>query len=414
MRPIVLLCAALLTLPLASVASQGSAPSVVLESLSGATERRPLAEFDLARATAPDTLFVRPQGLPRGETLVGADVAWLRLHGDGQHGGDHVRAHVRGGAEDLLRVELFDTADWVVSVDRIAELVFRERISAEVLAGLEPAESGDLLFWIREGGGLDRVPGTLLEFGAEGPRLESSFGERTYPWGEIAALFVEALDEGTPHEAVGSDPGLRVGAVVGVDLVDGGRLFGVLEALDAEVCRIATAPGREVELPLWSVAEVAVDDGRARYLSELDPIRAREGSAFGDDLGLTWHHRRDRAVTGGPLRAGGRVWRRGLGVHAPSELTWELGGTWTSLRGSVAIDDEVLLLAARGSVVFRVQVDGDVRFESDIVRGGRPPLSLPPIDLRGARELTLEVDMSDEHFVADRANWLGLLLVREP
>ncbi|HVS18908.1 MAG TPA: NPCBM/NEW2 domain-containing protein [Planctomycetota bacterium] len=380
--------------------------ALVLVDAAGAVRRIPVAEAGLDGAGASEVLFARPVGLPAGQLPVGADVAWLSLHA-----GDRVRARVRGGAGDLLRVELADGAEWVVSVERLASVEFEGRLRPEVASGLTPADSGDVLWWIREGGGIDRVPGTLVEFGAAGASLESSFGVRSYPWSEVAALFVEALDEESARRPRSAARGLVEGAAASVDLIDGGRLHGLLRGLDAATCTLETAPGRSIDLPLWCVAEIAIDDGRARYLSELEPARAEEGSAFGDDLGLAWPHRRDRAVTGAPLRAGGRTWRRGLGVHAPSRLTYALDGDWARLSGSVAVDDSVLRLAARGSVVFRVLVDGEARFESGVLRGGDGPKALD-VDLTGARGLVLEVDMDGDHFVADRADWLGLLLSR--
>lgn len=400
-----LVAAATTLLPVPQDAPAG-APRLELEDAAGARRVVPLADLQLGAEGTRDVLFARPLGLSEGQAPEGADVAWLALHA-----GDRVRARVRGGAGDLLRVELADGAEWVVSVDRLASLEFEGRVRPEVAVGLVPADAGDVLWWIREGGAIDRVPGTLVEFGAEGPTLESSFGERTYPWAEVAALFVEALDDEAARRPSSDVRGLAVGAAVALDLVGGGRMNGLLRGLDANTCTLETSPGRTVALPLWCLAELAVDDGRARYLSDLPTARAEEGSAFGDDLGLAWPHRRDLAVTGTPLRAGGRTWRRGFGVHAPSRLAFALDGEWSRLRGSVAVDDSVLRLAARGSVVFRVLVDGEVRFESGVVRGGDAPKALE-VEVQGARELVLEVDMDGDHFVADRADWLGLVLSR--
>jgi hypothetical protein len=154
------------------------------------------------------------------------------------------------------------------------------------------------------------------------------------------------------------------------------------------------------------------DDGRVQFLSDLEPSGVEEGGPFGDELGLTWPHQRDASVTGAPLQAGGKTWLRGIGVHSPSKLTFALDGKWESLRGSVAIDDQVLLLSARGAAHFRVLVDGEERWASGLVRGGDSPVELGPIDLSGARELSLVVEMADDHYVADRADWLRPLLIR--
>ncbi len=71
----------------------------------------------------------------------------------------------------------------------------------------------------------------------------------------------------------------------------------------------------------------------------------------------------------------------------------------------------MLPLPARGSVRFRVLVDGTERWSSPVLRGGDPPLDLPPIDLAGAEELELVVDDAGDGFAGDRADWLGLYLV---
>ena len=45
------------------------------------------------------------------------------------------------------------------------------------------------------------------------------------------------------------------------------------------------------------------------------------------------------------------------------------------------------------------------------MRGGSEPIPFE-VPLEGARELELEVDMATRFHVADRANWLGMLLIR--
>jgi len=380
-----------------------------LEWPNGSRQVRPLVELELSALAGEGAAFLRIEGLeppPGPAPGLGAFVSLA--------GGDRLHAEVRGGSGDLLEIALAGGAEMAVMVDRLRSLVFDDRVEAETRAGLAAADEGDLLHWLRPGGTVDRVPGTLLAFETEGPRMEGAFGERVFPWGEVVALFIEALGPPPQLEPRGEGPGLRSEADVVVDLVDGGRLSGRLQSLGAGGLRLMYAPERVVDLPLGAIGEVMADDGRVRFLSELTPARAEEASPFGDDLGLTWPHRRDASVTGSPLRAGGRTWSRGLGVHAPSRLVYALDGGWESLRATVAVDDQVQLLSSRGSVEFRVFVDDELRWSSGVVRGGDEPLDVPSIDLAGARELALVVDMAEDHYVADRADWLRPLLVRVP
>ena len=126
---------------------------------------------------------------------------------------------------------------------------------------------------------------------------------------------------------------------------------------------------------------------------------------------MIWPHRIDRAVDGGALHVDGRRWSRGIGVHAPSRLTWKLNREWKEFRTFVAIDDSVLSLDARGSVVFRVLVDGEERYRSKLVHGGNAAVAVGPVRLEGARELVLEVLDGDDLWIADRADWLLPILI---
>lgn len=318
--------------------------------------------------------------------------------------GLRVRGRLLGGEGEELFLELVGGSRLPLSIEEVRRVDFHGRIPASFTGRIERAESGDRVYFAR-GAGLDRVDGTLLEFDGEGLKVDSALGPFPVRWRDVAVILVAPLDEGPAKPDPDAVP-------IVVDLVDGSRLRGALVSLRGDELGLRTPSGRGVRLPASAVAEVLVDDGRLAFLSDLTPIAAEEGSPFGDELGMTWPHRRDRSVSGGPLTAGGRRWSRGLGVHAPSRLTYALGGEWSRLRVTVAIDDEVLRLPARGSVRFRVLVDGEERHASRIVRGGEPPLELPPIDLAGARELVLEVDMADELHVADRADWLRPILVR--
>ncbi len=180
---------------------------------------------------------------------------------------------------------------------------------------------------------------------------------------------------------------------------------------------------------------------RAVYLSNLKPAEYRQ-TPF---LDLPWPYRPDRNVTGGMLRCGGRLFMKGIGVHSAARLVYDLSrgpqagaeeGSRFKVQGSrflspeipkslnpqipkppnhfrrfqslIGIDDST---AGRGSVIFRVLVDGQERFASPILRGGDAPLPVS-VDLRGAKKLELLVDYADRADVLDHADWLDARLTR--
>ena len=60
--------------------------------------------------------------------------------------------------------------------------------------------------------------------------------------------------------------------------------------------------------------------GRAVYLSDLKPAEYRQ-TPF---LTLPWPYQPDRNVTGGLLRAGGRLYMKGIGVHSAARLVYNV------------------------------------------------------------------------------------------
>lgn len=375
-------------------------PRVVLETLAGQVRELPLEGFELADPRSEGATFVRFVGLERPRPPLSSADERARVS---LHGGDRLQVGVRGGTGEELQLTLHGGAEIDLSIEEIFSVVYETRLPRDGSVDPGPATQGDRLY-LRRGQGLDRLDGLVNGFDAEGVLFEGRFGERSYPWSEIAALFIERLDE----QPVEAPP-----VPVIVDLEGGGRLSGGLLGLDAEGVRLATHGIEDLRLPAALVREVALDDGSFRFLSALAPADLGPSDLFGgaDDLGMRFPPRMDQNYRGEPLRSGGLEWSRGVGVHAPSRITWRLDGAWKELRGWVALDDSALENQFHGSVIFRVHVDGEALWESPVVHGGDTPLAFPAIDLTQASELVLEVDAATEAFVSDRANWLRPILV---
>ncbi|MEE9603725.1 MAG: NPCBM/NEW2 domain-containing protein, partial [Thermoguttaceae bacterium] len=148
--------------------------------------------------------------------------------------------------------------------------------------------------------------------------------------------------------------------------------------------------------------------GQVTYLSDVDERRYRHVPY----LDLAWPFHKDRNVLGGRLRAGGRLFHKGLGMHSSARLTYRLDGPYRRFEAELAIDDAA---GRQGSVIFRLfTTDGKTwqeAFTSPIVRGGTEPLPMS-VDLQGTQAIALVVDFADRSDQQDHADWLSARLIK--
>ena len=386
---------ALALLPLVAGASRSVEGAWVLEGLDG-TQRR-LALEALPLDALGGASFLRVEGAPAPEASPAGAALELELAGRA----GRLSGSLAGGEGETLLVALAGGSRLELPIEGLRAL----RLPA-ALEGRDgtpaAADEGDRLY-VARGSSLDRLDGLLAGFDPEGVVFEGPLGEAVHPWSEVAALFVEPLEvidpdgEGRPAE---------------VDLVGGGRMRGQVVALSPELVELDLGPAR-ARIALADLDELALTGPAFAFLGDLEPADRGPLSPFdeGEPLGQAWLPQVDRSVVGSRLRVGGRSWGRGLGVHAPSRVRWDLDGGWDRLRLRVGMDDSGILGTRRGRARFRVRVDGELRWSSDEVEAGAAAVVAPPIDLVGAKELVLEVEPGSD-WVLDRANWLRPLLVR--
>ena len=119
----------------------------------------------------------------------------------------------------------------------------------------------------------------------------------------------------------------------------------------------------------------------------------------------------EKNMSNGELAAGdghvitldGIPYPQGLGVHAPSQIVYDLGGQCSGkFIADVGIDDEV----GGGSVAFEVWLDGSRAFSSGIVTGqnARVPIAL---SVAGVHTLLLAVSDGGDGPSYDHADWGG-------
>ncbi|MFI0711446.1 NPCBM/NEW2 domain-containing protein [Streptomyces inhibens] len=113
--------------------------------------------------------------------------------------------------------------------------------------------------------------------------------------------------------------------------------------------------------------------------------------------------RLNRSIDGRPLTIQGAGYPEGLGAHADSEITYNLGGTCSALSVDVGIDDEV---GANGSVVFQIYRDGTKVADSGLMTVDQSAKRLTA-DLTGGTELRLVVTDGGNGNNSDHADWAG-------
>ena len=390
---------ALLLLGMGSLASTAlpslqTPAAVQLEALDGTRRTLGLEGLELPEWSPGSARLLFPTGPSSGGTRAPDGFRLELLNGDRVHG------RVVGGSQEELRLEVLGKAQVSFPIDRFHSLLSAADLSR---AGeLGPPETGDRL-WRRVGDGYDRIDGLLVGFAKTGLTFEGQLGEREYSWTEVAGLWIEAFaSEPAPS---GSRPR------VAVDLADGTRLRGEYLGLSGGRLTLGTGPTVRVDLPLETLLEVDLDGAALRFVSELPFEDVGPGGLFGDEFGMRVPPRRDASVLGGMLSANGKRFAHGIGVPAPSRLAfdWSAGGT---LRGAVAVDDSVRRTAAKGSVRFRIYLDGELAFESAELSSVGAAVELPGLSLAGKRRVELEVDAASDSVMGDRANWLDLRITQ--
>jgi hypothetical protein len=109
---------------------------------------------------------------------------------------------------------------------------------------------------------------------------------------------------------------------------------------------------------------------------------------------------------GNPLTVQGAVFPKGLGMHAPGEVTVWLDAACAAFTARVGVDDEV---TGPGSVTFEVLGDGRALATTGVVRRGDPAQPLTA-DVTGVRMLTLRVTDGGDNKNWDHADWGDALL----
>ncbi len=245
----------------------------------------------------------------------------------------------------------------------------------------------------------DALSGTILGMTEEKLRLQTDGGEIEIERKRLVAMMFNPTLVGAPRVT---------GTRLLVGLKDGSLLTAVDLTVEGETALLKLPGAVTCRVPWDAIIALQSLGGRAVYLSDLKPASFRHLPY----LQLAWPLRIDRSVLDSRLRAEGHPYSKGLGMHSPARVTYDLDRPFQRFEALAAIDDEAGL---RGSVVFRVFTDDgsgswQSRYVSPVVRGGDAPIPIS-VDLSGAKRISLLVDFADHGDELDHADWLDARLI---
>jgi len=167
-----------------------------------------------------------------------------------------------------------------------------------------------------------------------------------------------------------------------------------------------TLPGNATmhvfDLAVGSVALPPVPSGTP-FVSDLQWMSASNGWGPAEK---DMSNGENAAGDGHPLTLDGVVYPKGLGVHAPSTVSYYLGGRCTRFTATVGVDDEI---PDYGSLIFTVYVDGKPKQVSTTMTGLSPSVVLD-VDVTGATYLDLTASAGASSISGDHGDWAGAKL----
>ncbi|MGW1639602.1 sulfatase-like hydrolase/transferase [Streptomyces lavendulae] len=137
------------------------------------------------------------------------------------------------------------------------------------------------------------------------------------------------------------------------------------------------------------------------YLSDLPWVSAANGWG---PVERDRSNGRKEAGDGTPIAFGGVTYAKGLGVHAPSEIVYHLGGRADRFTALVGIDDFSKNQSAAGATRAVVRADGRTLLTTGTLTAATGPVPLD-VDVRGVRLLHLLVEDANGNSAFDHTSW---------
>ena len=165
---------------------------------------------------------------------------------------------------------------------------------------------------------------------------------------------------------------------------------------------IKPKPGMDITKVIFSQFKWVVETPKIKADDE-GRVYLTKGMASKNDS--FWRVMIDQAVGGNSISVGGKTYKKGLGVHADSEMTFPLQGRFATFHVVPGPDD-----AHHGLLEMKILVDDEEVFAGGKTRSiDKQPRKPVDISVKGAKTLTLIVDSLGDRG-GDHASWADAYL----
>lgn len=151
------------------------------------------------------------------------------------------------------------------------------------------------------------------------------------------------------------------------------------------------------------------------YLGDLKPVRSVGfGHTYANEVrysGDTQAPQTDKSNRGGEIRINRQTYARGLGVHAPCEIVYEIKPEYQRFVGLAGVDEYLISrsngsnLAMHPSVIFKVYIDGQSVATSPVMRILSPAWRFNVDIPKGSRKISLIAMDAGDGSREDFADW---------
>jgi hypothetical protein len=234
--------------------------------------------------------------------------------------------------------------------------------------------------------------------------------------GTVPDTFKRTISYPTPINAW-MQTKMQVGATDTVKLATSGDLTGATKTYTSSNPTIASVSSTGVVTALSGgqstiTAQVTYPGGGTASSSVVVAVTPK-GVTYLSDLAWTsatsgWGTvQKDKGVTGVPMRIGTTSYAKGIGTHATSTISYNLGGGYSRFVSDVGVDEGTNAPAA--SVVFKVIADGTEIYNSGTVTAAMAAVRVDE-DITGVNTLQLVVADAGDGINSDHGDWANAAL----